>query len=157
MNLVIFRMADKEYGADLKQVRQVIRMREVTPVPDAAGFVEGVISLKGRVVPLINLYKKMGLTGQKASSWNRIMITELEGSPIGVLVDTVSDVISIEPAAITAPDDVLKDAGYLSGVARLDNRLVLVVDMEKLLGGEDRNSINEVHKRVELKKKGGNQ
>ncbi len=81
------------------------------------------------------------------------MITTLDGNMIGVVVDTVSDVISIEAAAITPPDDVLKDAFYLKGVAKLSNRLILVVDIEKLLTKDDRQGINEVHNKVEIRKK----
>ena len=153
MELVIFRLADKEYGANIGQIRQVIRMREVTPVPDSAPFVEGVISLHGKVIPLVNLRKKMGISTKEPSRWSRIMVTSLDGNLIGVVVDTVSDVISLEKAAITPPDDILKDASYLEGVAKFANRLILVVDIEKLLTKDDRIGIDEVHKKVAIRKK----
>lgn len=153
MELVIFRLADKEYGADIRQVRQVIRMREVTPIPDSAPFVEGVISLHGKVMPLLSLRKKMGISSEKPSRLNRIIVTTLDNNLIGAVVDTVSDVISVEAASITPPDDVLKDAVYLQGVAKIAHRLILVVDIEKLLTKDDRKSIGEVHKKVEIRKR----
>jgi len=152
MDLVIFKVAEKEYGADLTQIRQVIRMREVTRVPDAGFSVEGVISLRGKVVPLVSLRKKMGAEAKDISRWSRIMVTEMDGNPIGVVVDTVLGVVSVESGSITPPDEVLKDAGYLTGVARLDKRLVLVIDIEKLLSREDKNGLKEVHKKVEVRK-----
>ena len=153
MELVIFKVAEKEYGADLKQVRQVIRMREVTQIPDAAKSVEGVISLRGRVVPLVSLRKKMGAEEKEISRWSRIIVTETDSAPVGVVVDTVLGVVTLEPGSITPPDEVLKDAGYLTGVARLDKRLILVIDIEKLLSLEDKDGIRKVHSRVEVKKK----
>ncbi|MCX5679990.1 MAG: chemotaxis protein CheW [Candidatus Omnitrophica bacterium] len=153
MELVIFRLADKEYGADIRQIRQVIRMREVTPVPDSAAFVEGVISLHGKVIPLVSLRKKMGVSAEKPSRWSRIIVTTLDSNLIGVVVDTVSDVISVETASITPPDDVLKNASYLEGVAKLFNRLILIVNIEKLLTKDDRIGIDEVHKKVEIRKR----
>jgi purine-binding chemotaxis protein CheW len=153
MELVIFKVAEKEYGADLKQIRQVIRMREVTQIPDAAKSVEGVISLRGRVVPLVSLRKKMGAEEKEISRWSRIIVTETDSAPVGVVVDTVLGVVTLEPGSITPPDEVLKDAGYLTGVARLDKRLILVIDIEKLLSLEDKDGIRKVHSRVEVKKK----
>ncbi len=153
MDLVIFKVAEKEYGADLRQIRQVIRMREVVKVPDAGASVEGVISLHGKVVPLVSLRRKMGAEAKEISRWSRIMVTEMDSNPIGVVVDTVLGVVSIEAGSITPPDDVLKNAVYLTGVARLDKRLVLVVDIEKLLSREDKDGLKEVHKKVEIRKR----
>ena len=129
-------------------------MREIIQVPDAAKSVEGVISLHGKVVPLVSLRKKMGAEAKEISRWSRIMVTEMDQSPVGVVVDTVLGVVSIEPGLITPPDEVLKDAVYLTGVARLDKRLILVIDIGKLLSREDKDGLKEVHKRVEVKKKG---
>lgn len=154
MKVVIFTVSGKEYGVDISNVRQVIRMREIVPVPDAADFVEGVISLRTKVVPIVSLGKKLGVKGAAPAKGARIIVTQIEGHTIGVVVDMVTDVVTIDPASISAPDDVLKGAGYLVGVAKIGPRLVLIADMEKLLGPEDRTSIKTVSGRVELKKKG---
>lgn len=154
MKITIFKLVDKDYGVNIDQVNEVIRMREITPVPDSADFVEGVISLRGAVVPLINLRKKLALPDIKLNPHNRIIITELNKKLVGVIVDSVSDVITIDEANITPPDEVLKQADYLIGVGKLENRLILIADISKLLDAKSKAGITNVYSRVELKKKG---
>jgi len=154
MKLVIFTLAGKEYGVDIAYVREVIRMRKITPVPDAAGYVEGVMSLRGEVAPLINLGKKLGLESKNVTALSRIIVTGLKKKPVGLIVDGVSDVLDIEEGTVTPPDEVLKEATYLTGVAKLGARIILLVDIRKLLSGEATKSIENVQKRVEVKKKG---
>lgn len=154
MDLTIFTINDKEYGVDIGQVRQVIRMKEITPVPDAGNAVEGVISLRGKVIPIINLKKKLGLVDDGIKKWQRIIITDIDGHTLGLVVDKVTDVVKLEPGEISAPDDVLKDAGYLVGVARSDKRLILVSDIGKMLSSEDKDKISGLHGRVEIRKRG---
>jgi purine-binding chemotaxis protein CheW len=153
MKVVIFTVKGKEYGIDIAGVRQVIRMREIVPVPDAAAFVEGVICLRTKVVPVVSLCKKLGLKDEAPARGGRIIVTQVEGHTIGVVVDMVTDVVTIDPASVSAPDDVLKDAGYLVGVAKVGPRLILIADLEKLLGPEDRTSIEAAGSRVEVKQK----
>jgi len=153
MKLTVFTLADKEYGVDISQVREVIRMKEITPVPDTAEFVEGVISLRGHVVPIISLRKKLGLEEKPTTSTNRIIISRPGNHFVGVIVDSVTDVISIEGGDITPPNEVLQKAKYLVGVAKLGERLILVADMEKLLSSKDRTVIGKVEKRIEVRKR----
>ena len=155
MNAVIFTIADKEYGMDIRQVERVTRRLEVVPVPDAASFVEGVVNLRGNVIPLVSLRQIFGLERQEAQSANRIIITVIHGHIIGILVDRVADVLRVDEGAITAPDEVLKAAQYLKGVAKVNNRLVLMVDADKLLTSDDKASIQKVHERIEIRKKDG--
>lgn len=155
MKIVIFTIGAKEYGVEISQVRQVIRKGSVVSIPDAADFVEGIIGLHGKVIPLVNLRKKLGIEGALEGSWNRIIITHLEGHPIGAIVDKVVEVINLEPSAITAPDEVLKDAAYLVGVAKLGKRMVLIMDIEKVLSGEDKAKVSAIHQRVKIKKREG--
>lgn len=152
MKILVFSIGDKDYGADISQVREVIRMRKVTPVPETADFVEGVISLRGRVIPLINLRKKLGIKAQEVSS-NRIVVTTIQNHWMGILVDQVKTVMTLKPEDITQPDEVLRNAGYLTGVARWEGRLVLLVDLTGLLKGEEKESLRRVQDRVEIKKK----
>jgi len=153
MKLAIFTLVEKEYGVDIKDVKKVIRMRKITPVPDTAAYVEGVMSLRGVVVPLINLRKKLGLETKDMTRLNRIIVTDIKGKSVGVIVDGVSDVLSVGDESITPPDEVLKGAGYLTGVARIGKRLILLVDIRKFLAGEAAKSIEKVHSRVEVRKK----
>ena len=153
MKITVFALADKEYGVDISQVLEVIRMREITPVPDAADSVAGVISLRGKVIPVVGLRKKLGLEEKALSKLNRMIITHVNSHTVGVIVDSVSDVLSIEEAEITPPDEILKKAKYLIGVGKTGKRLILLVEMEKLLSEKEKTSISKVEKRVEVRKK----
>jgi len=164
MKIIAFVINNKEYGVDLAQAREVIRMREFTPVPDASEFVEGVISLRGKVIPLISLRKKFGIEEKGASKSSRIIITQVDSTSAGngandhltgVVVDKVTDVISVEPGDITPPDELLKKAKYFVGVAKIANRLILLIDIGKMLSGKAETSIKEVHKLVEIRRKDG--
>lgn len=152
MKIVIFSLAGKFYGADVAQVQEVVRMRKVTPVPDTAGFIEGVISLRGRVIPLINLRKKLGLETQTASS-NRIVVAKLKNQWAGFLVDQIEDVAALKAEEITKPDEMLKGARYLTGVAKFRGQLILMVDLTELLAGEEVDSLERVRSKVEIRKK----
>lgn len=153
MITVVFNIAGREYGAGIDQVREVIRMRKVTPVPDAADFVEGVISLRGKVVTLVNLRQKLGVEKKLLDKTTRIIVTEVEGHVLGMIVDSVSDVTDIKEENVSEPDETLKEAAYLKGIAKLDNRIILIADIGKLLSVEDKAGIGKVATRVEIKKK----
>ena len=152
MKILIFSVGEKDYGADITQVREVIRKRKVTPVPEAAAFVEGVISLRGRVIPLINLRKKLGMKSQEVPS-NRIVVTTIRNHWTGILVDQVADVVTVRPEDITKPDEVLHGASYLVGVTKWEGKLVLLVDLTGFLRGEESEGLERVQERVEIKKK----
>lgn len=153
MKAVTFTLVDKEYAVAVEKIREVIRMRKITPIPDSAAFVEGVISLRGKVIPLINLRKKLGLGLAELTRANRIIITQCGRHVLGVIVDKITDVITLDEASIEAPDAVLKEAKYLIGLGKIGKRLILLADIEKLLSGEDQMKLQEMQGRVEIKKR----
>jgi purine-binding chemotaxis protein CheW len=153
MHLLCFTAADKEYAVSIENVREVRRLRGVTPIPGALDFIEGVVSLRGRVVPIISLSKKLNLPADKSSSLNRVLITESNKHILGIAVDSVVGVISIDKANIEPPDEVLKRCEYLTGLGKVAKRLILIIDIEKLFSGEEKSGIAEVHKKVELRKR----
>ncbi len=152
MKTLIFSIGEKDYGADIAQVREVIRMRKVTRVPEAPSFVEGVISLRGRVIPLINLRKKLGMKSEAVPS-NRIVVTTIQNHWAGILVDLVKDVVTLQSEDIVKPDEVLQSVTYLLGVAKWEGRVVLLVDLTGFLRGEESAGLQMVQERVEIKKK----
>jgi len=153
MHLLCFNLADKEYALGIESVREVRRLKSVTPIPKALDFIEGVVSLKGRVIPIISLRKKLGLPTSERSKFNRVLIVESNSHVLGVAVDSVVGVARIDESNIEPPDEILKKCEYLIGVGRIAKRLILIVDMEKLLSIDEKNSIAEVHKKVELRKR----
>lgn len=153
MNIIIFNLLDKEYGVDIRQVRRVIRMRQIVPVPSAAEFVEGIINLHGNVVPVVSLCRKLCLNKDKNNAASRIIVAQINNCLIGMLVDNVADVLKVEEGNISSPGEILKDAQYLAGVAKIGQRLILIVDIEKLLTSEEKIDIATLHETIELKKK----
>ena len=95
MAIVVFNILNREYGINISQVREVIRPRRITPVPESAGFIEGVIMLRGKVMPVVNLRKKFGIEAKALDKKSRIIIAQLENHTLGVIVDAVSDVLRI--------------------------------------------------------------
>ena len=133
--LVVFSLADETYGIDISVVNEIIRMQSITQVPRTPEFVEGVINLRGRIVPVIDLRKRFGLEVSEETQASRIMVVELEGIIMGMIVDAVSEVLrlpkdSIEP---TPPMVSGVDAAYLRGVGKWDDRLIILLDIDKVL------------------------
>ena len=153
MTLIVFTAHDKEYAVDIMQVCEVIRIRDTTPIPDAPDFVEGVINLRGNVVSIISLRRKLGFEKKELDRSNRIIIAKVDDNMIGVVVDNVIDVITVAPGNIKLPDEVLKKARYLAGVARIKESLVPIIDISRLLSYEDKTIIAEVHNKVEIVRK----
>ena len=153
MNIVAFKVLDREYGVTILQVKEVIRARKITPVPEAPDFIDGVIILRGKVMPLVNLRKKFGIEAKAITIKSRIIITQLESHDIGVIVDEVTDVLVIREENITAPDEVLQKAKYLKGLVNLDKRLIILVDMVKLLTQEESAGVQNVYRKVEVRRK----
>jgi len=154
MNLISFTLCEKEYAIEISAVREVRRVRNITPVPRSMESVAGVISLRGKVVPIIDTKKKLGLATAEKTSLNRVLITEVGGHTIGLVVDSIIGVLKIDESAIEPPDELLKKADYLVGVGKVDKRLILIIDMKRLLSGEDKTGITELHKKVEIRKRG---
>jgi len=153
MKSAIFSLGGKDYAVDINDVREVIRLRKITPVPDAAEFVEGVISLRGRVVTLINLRKKLGLEVIPLDKSSRIIIIQINAHSLGMIVDSVREVADIQNEEITAPDETLSHAKYLTGIAKQGSRIILITDVRQLLSNEDKAGIESVFEKVELRKK----
>ena len=133
--LVVFDLAGEIYGVNIETVREIIRMQPVTFVPDAPDFVEGVINLRGRVIPVVDMRKRFGLTVTDATSSSRVVVVDTGGEDIGVIVDAVTEVLrisegSIEPASsLVTPED----SYYIQGIAKVGDRLLILLDIERAL------------------------
>ena len=144
MKIVAFTIIEKEYALEIKNVSQVIRMKEITPIPQTPDFVEGVIIWHGKVMPLISLHKKFSLEKQGLNKLNRIIITRVHGHHIGIIVDQVTDVLNLEAANLEPPGALLREANYLVGIGKIGERLILLMDVEKLLSPQERSSIDKI-------------
>jgi len=138
VHLVTFNLGE-EYGVPINQVQEIVRVGIITMVPNSPSYMEGVINLRGRVLSVLNLRKRLGLPAKETSNASRIVVTEVGSKVIGLLVDSVSHVIKIPSEFVeTAPEEVLEvDTDYITGVGKLQNRLVILLDLEKLLKREN--------------------
>ncbi len=138
-HLVTFVIGHEEYGVDVRLVQEIIRVPAVTPVPRAPAFAKGVINLRGRIIPVMDFKAKLGLGQADATQRKaRILVVRLKGRLIGLLVDGASQVLKVPVSSIeAAPEEVVEtDAGHIRGVAKLRDRLVILVDLQRVLAGE---------------------
>lgn len=132
--LVVFRLGGEEYGVEIGQVREIIRRRAITPMPGQPKYVEGVINVRGTIIPVVNLRKRFELQGYESPSPHTIIVESGDGL-MGMLVDAVSEVIRIPGNQIHPPPGVAAgiDTEYLRGICRLEERLLIYLDVEKVV------------------------
>jgi len=140
VQFVGFRIGAEEFGINIIQVQEIIRMQDITRVPGAPAFVRGIINLRGRVIPVVDLKSRFGIADSE-DLWNapRIIITEVAGRRFGIMVDHVSEVIKIAPERIEAAPELTISikSSYVMGVAKLDERLLILVDLEQVFSQEE--------------------
>jgi purine-binding chemotaxis protein CheW len=135
-HLATFFLEAEEYGVDVRLVQEIIRVSEITQVPRSPGFVKGVINLRGRIVPVVDLKRKLGLgeVDERARP-ARIVVARVKDRLVGLLVDGAHQVLKVPVSTIEpAPEEVVaKGADYIRGVAKLDQRLIILMDLNKVL------------------------
>lgn len=139
IQLVTFRLKDETYGINVMQVQEVLRVSEIAPVPGAPGYVLGIINLRGNVVTVIDTRTRFGLPTTERDDSSRIVIIESEQQVVGILVDSVAEVVELRQSEIdTAPSIGSEESSrYIQGVASRDQDLLIVVDLNKLLSDEE--------------------
>ena len=138
MQLVSFRLAQEEYGIEITKVQEIILMGEITRVPQTPAYVKGLINLRSTVIPIIDLRLRFGLAQQEATDETRIMVVNVAGKTIGIIVDAVSEVLRIAHEQIAPPPPTVAGLGreYLTGLVKLENRLLILLDIDKILTEE---------------------
>ncbi len=146
MQLVVFDLASEYYGVDIGDVREIIRMQTVTRVPGAPQFVEGIINLRGQVIPVVDLRKRLELTVSEQTNESRIVWVTISGQDVGVMVDAVTEVLRIPLSSIEPPSAMVSsvDSNYLRGIAKLESRLIILLDMSKVLAMMDGQLISDL-------------
>jgi len=135
LQLVGFKIGSEEFGVDILKVQEINRMMMLTKVPNTPEFVEGVINLRGRIIPVIDLRMRLGLPHKEADKDTRIIVVELEGNTVGFIVDQVSEVLRI-PRSITEPPPAIVggiNADFITAVAKLENKLLILLDLDNIL------------------------
>jgi len=145
LQLVTFSIGGEEFGVEILKVQEIVRSMEMTRVPNAPDFVEGVVNLRGRVIPIIDMRKRFGLEHKAHDSRTRIIVIDMNGVVTGFVVDSVSEVLRLPRNTIEPPPPVVAgiESDYISGVGKLEDRLLILLDMDSLLSTKEQRLLGQ--------------
>ncbi|HWK89380.1 MAG TPA: chemotaxis protein CheW [Longimicrobium sp.] len=145
VQLVTFRVGGQEFGLDVFSVQEILPWRGVTAVPRAPAFVEGVLDVRGAVVPVVDLRRRFELAQATHDDDTRIVLVEFGAERLGLVVDAVTEVLRVPETAISSPPAYIKGlaAEFVRGIVRLDERLVILVDMDRVLSSQERIALEQ--------------
>ena len=135
LQLVSFHIGSEEYGVDILKVQEINRMVDITKVPQAPHYVDGVINLRGKVIPIVDLRKRFSLEIKEYDKNTRIVVVDINGNILGMVVDSVSEVLRLPSNTIEPPPDIVTgiNSEYIKGVAKLEDRLLIFLDLSKVI------------------------
>ena len=143
LQLVSFNIGQEEFGLSIQSIQEINRMVEITRVPNSPEFVSGVINLRGKVIPIINLRKRFGFPPKESDRNTRIIVVELGEMVVGFIVDAVSEVLRIPKNITEPPPSIVAGIGseYITAVAKLENRLLILLDLERILKDKEKQQL----------------
>ena len=146
LQIVTFRVGEEDFSVSILKVQEIIRMSEITKVPRSPDFVEGVINLRGKVIPVIDLRKRFGLPTVERTNDTRTIVVDCDGKVVGLIVDSVTEVLRLSESTIEPPPDIVGgvDSEYVSGVGKLDDRLVILLEIDKVLTINEKTLLNSI-------------
>jgi len=147
LQLVSFNLGSEEFGVDIGMVQEIVRMPEITRVPRTPDFVEGVVNLRGKIIPVVDLRKRFRLPVSENTKSTRIIIVTMNGRTVGMIVDGVSEVRRISADAVEPTPEMVAsaiDASYLKGIAKLEGRLLILLDLNLVLNQEEQKQLTAV-------------
>ena len=148
IQLVSFMLADEEYGVEVLKVREIIRMPTITKMPNVPQHVEGIINLRGKVIPIISMRRRFNLMENENNSQTRIIIMDVVGSLTGFIVDSVSEVIRIHGSEIQPPPSMVLSSGigqeFITGVYNHAERLLIIMDIDRMFSDVEREGFAEM-------------
>lgn len=146
LQLVSFMIDREEFGVNILCVQEINRLMQITKVPNVPDFVEGVINLRGRVIPIIDLRTKLKIQKKDRDNNTRIIVVEIDGKTIGFIVDSVKEVLRIPTSITEAPPEMVTgiDSDYIMAVAKLDDRLITLLNLEKILSNTEKEELQDV-------------
>jgi purine-binding chemotaxis protein CheW len=135
LQLVTFKLAGQKYAVDILKVQEINNMKEITAIPNSPPFLEGAINLRGKVIPVLNLRSKFGFENEGSRETAKIVIMDIRGVIMGLIVDAVSDVLRIPRDVVEPPPPVHSNVSseFIAGIAKLDEGLVILLDIDRLL------------------------
>ncbi len=145
LQLVVFNLGQEEYGLPITKVQEINRLAPITKLPQAPSFMEGVINLRGRVIPVIDLRKRFQISIGEYTDDTRVIIVEVTGQTVGIIVDAVTEVIRLSSSNIEPPPPAfILDAQYIQGVGKIDDRLLILLDMDKILSTQEEIALRQL-------------
>lgn len=146
IQLVSFNIGEEEFGVDILKVQEINRMSEVTRVPNAPEYVEGVINLRGKVIPIIDLRMRIGMPQKSTDKDTRIVVVELDSKVVGFVVDSVNEVLRINKSITEPPPPMVSgiDSEFITAIGKLNDRLLILLDLERILSGKERKELDEL-------------
>jgi purine-binding chemotaxis protein CheW len=148
--LVIFELAKESYGVDIAVVESIIKLQTITKVPHAPSFVEGVTNLRGKILPVIDLRRRFNLPSQEGNKDSRIIVISVNDTGMGMVVDGVSEVLTISDKDIepTPPMVTTVDSAFITGIAKLEGRLIILLDLGKVLSTQEKSSLQALPAKI---------
>ncbi len=145
IQIVGFRIGRETFGLPISIVREIVRVPEITAVPNTPDHIEGVINLRGKIIPVIDLRRRFNVAPAAPHNKKRIVVVEVEGRLVGLIVSSASEVLRIPPSEIEGPQNVFQegDPSYVTGVAKQNGRLVILLDIHKILQRSERHGLSE--------------
>lgn len=136
IQLVAFKLSREEYGVSILYVQEIKRLTDITRVPYTPDFIKGVINLRGSVLPVIDLKKRLGLEDEPYSEDTRIVIVKIDEISFGMIVDAVTEVLAVAPDQVESSESVVESNGnnFISGVGNLNNRLIIMLNLKEIIG-----------------------
>ena len=146
IQVVSFRIGTEEYGVDIAQVQEIIRLVEITHVPRAPHFMEGVINLRGQLIPIIDLRTRFGMERIDATKSTRIIVTEIGSKRVGIVVDSVSEVLNIPLENIEEAPEMIAGVGteYIQGVGKMNDRLIIMLDLTMVITTDEKQQLESI-------------
>jgi purine-binding chemotaxis protein CheW len=144
--IVVFELGSESFGVEIAKVESIIKMQAITQLPHVPSFVEGVTNLRGKVLPVIDLRKRFGLLAREADKNSRMIVVRIDQTEVGMIVDGVSEVLTILEGTVEAAPAITStvNSAFITGIAKLDQRLVILLDLNRVLKGEERLGLQEV-------------
>ncbi|PWB56805.1 MAG: chemotaxis protein CheW [Candidatus Methanoperedenaceae archaeon] len=147
LQLVVFNIGTEEFGVEIMNVQEIIRMTNITKIPQASGYVKGIINLRGKIIVVINLNVIMGMESKEQNENTRIIVADIGEAVMGFVVDSVSEVIrlpenSVEPAPAVIANKIGTE--YVRGVGKMEDRLLILLDLDKILSANELHNINSI-------------
>jgi purine-binding chemotaxis protein CheW len=147
LHLVTFELSGEEFGVDIMQVSEVIPVPRITRIPQAPECIKGLINLRGKILVVIDLNKRLGFSSKETDSLSRILIVEVKDTVIGMLVNSVKGVMRLPLSSIESPPEMIKsriNAEYLTGVGKVGNSLIILLNLARVLGEEEIEELSQL-------------